>query len=249
MAKLSSLDKYRLILPILEREMPATAVSRKRDISVRTLRYWVKQFSEKGLDGLERSKRSDNGILKVMTNEFAMAVEALALQKPPLSITAIHRKITIIAKKFNVKQPSYETIYGIVKKVNPAMLTLAQEGEEAYREKYEMIYRRECSMSNEMWQSDHTEMDIYIVDDNGRERKHWLTTIIDDYSRSIAGIFFSLDAPSAINTALALRQAFGKRKIRIGRSVGYHRTFTQIMEVISCQITLNRPVYRLRSGC
>lgn len=92
------------------------------------------------------------------------------------------------------------------------MLTLAHEGGAAYQQKYELIYRRECSTSNEIWQSDHTEMDIYIVDADGRDRKPWLTTIIDDYSRAVAGIFLSLEAPSAMNTALALRQAIWKKK-------------------------------------
>lgn len=212
MAKLSSLDKYRLILPILEREISAINVSRSEGIPVRTIRYWVKQFSKKGLTGLERAKRKDSGNSRIMTREVTELVQGLALQKPPLSISAIHRKISIFAERINIKPPSYETVYGFVRKINPALLTLAHEGGAAYQQKYELIYRRECSTSNEIWQSDHTEMDIYIVDADGRDRKPWLTTIIDDYSRAVAGIFLSLEAPSAMNTALALRQAIWKKK-------------------------------------
>ncbi|MDA4836251.1 transposase family protein, partial [Enterobacter hormaechei] len=39
----------------------------------------------------------------------------------------------------------------------------------------------------------------------------WLTVIVDDHSRAIAGYFLSLDAPSALNTALALRQAIWRK--------------------------------------
>src|SRR5690606_11481447 len=128
MAKLSSVDKYRLILPILEREISAISVSRSEGIPVRTIRYWVKQFSKKGLTGLERAKRKDSGNSRIMTREVTELVQGLALQKPPLSISAIHRKISIFAERINIKPPSYETVYGFVRKINPALLTLAHEG-------------------------------------------------------------------------------------------------------------------------
>jgi len=32
-----------------------------------------------------------------------------------------------------------------------------------------------------------------FVDANGRERKPWLTTVKDDYSRAIAAVFISLE--------------------------------------------------------
>ena len=35
----------------------------------------------------------------------------------------------------------------------------------------------------------------------------WLTVILDDYSRAVAGYFLFFEAPSAAQTALALRQA------------------------------------------
>ena len=206
------MDKYRLILPILEREVSAINVSQSKGIPVRTIRCWVKQFSEKGLTGLERAKRKDSGNSRILTRELTELIQGFALQKPPLSISAIHRKIGLLAQRSDLKPPSYETVYGFVRKISPDLLTLAHEGAKAYQQKYELIYRRECSTSNEIWQSDHTEMDIYIVDAAGKEMKPWLTTIIDDYSRAVAGIFLSLEAPSALNTALALRQAIWKKE-------------------------------------
>lgn len=212
MEKLSSLDKYRIILPILEREVSATKVSKTKGIPVRTLHYWVKQFSKEGLSGLERTKRNDRGITRLLAPELTELIQAFALQKPPLTISAIHRKISILAQRSDLKALSYGTVYGQVKKISPALLTLAHDGSNAYRQKYELIYRRECGKSNEIWQCDHTEMDIFIIDAAGKERKPWLTTIIDDYSRAIAGVFLSLEAPSALNTALALRQAIWKKE-------------------------------------
>lgn len=74
-----------------------------------------------------------------------------------------------------------------------------------------MLHRRESDKSNEIWQADHTPLDIFLLDEFGVARKPWLTIIMDDYSRAISGYFLSFDAPSALNTALALRQAIWKK--------------------------------------
>ncbi|MEZ5823188.1 MAG: hypothetical protein R3C97_00080 [Geminicoccaceae bacterium] len=57
-----------------------------------------------------------------------------------------------------------------------------------------------------MWRSDHTLLDILILE-NGKPARPWLTTVIDDFSRALAGYFLSIDAPNAMNTALALHHA------------------------------------------
>jgi len=211
MEKRSSLDKYRLIRPILEKEISIVQVSKDRGISVRTLSYWIKRFKESGLIGLERIKRKDTGIPRLLSSELKDLIQAFALQKPRLSISAIHRKIIVITEKRSIPKPSYETIYSIVKSINPALLSLSHEGSKAYQQQYELIYRRECDSPNEIWQCDHTQLDIYLIDSYGNERKPWVTTIIDDYSRAIMGLYLSFDAPSSINTALALRQAIWRK--------------------------------------
>lgn len=212
MKKLSSLERYKIIQPILENDVSSTEISKLTGIPSRTLRYWVKKFQEEGLAGLERKSRSDRGIYKSISPEMVELAIGLALQKPPLLITAIYRRISIIAKKKSLPPPSYDTVYGIIKKIDPTLITLAIEGSKAYQQKYELLYRMECKTSNEIWQADHTELDIFIIDENGNEKRPWLTTIIDDYSRAIAGIFLSFNSPSSINTALALRQAIWRKR-------------------------------------
>jgi putative transposase len=46
-----------------------------------------------------------------------------------------------------------------------------------------------------------------VLDEGGRSARPWLTIVLDDYSRAVAGYALSLHAPSSIQTALALRQA------------------------------------------
>ncbi len=211
MKSYSSIEKYRFIEPILNGELTATAVSKKLGIPYPTIRYWKKQFVNYGLQGLERKKRNDRGMHRSITDELFQLTQALALQQPAMTVAAIFRKIKIIAEGQSCKPPIYGTIYNIVKNMDPALLTLAHEGGKAYLQKYELIYRRECNKPNEIWQIDHSLLDIYLLDGKGKECKPWLTVVIDDFSRAICGYFLSFDAPSALATALALRQAIWRK--------------------------------------
>ena len=56
-------------------------------------------------------------------------------------------------------------------------------------------------------QADHTQLDLHLVPD----QRPWLTVILDDHSRCVAGYSLSLTAPSALHTSLALRQAIWRK--------------------------------------
>ena len=91
-------------------------------------------------------------------------------------------------------------------------MTLAHEGTKAYSNTFELVHRREAERPNSIWQADHTPLDILLVRPDGRNAKPWLTTVIDDYSRAIAGYFLSFEDPSVLHTSLALRQAIWRKQ-------------------------------------
>src|SRR5215216_2127867 len=84
-------------------------------------------------------------------------------------------------------------------------------GSKVYADRFELLYRREASRSNEIWQADHTPLDLWVLDERGRAARPWFTVVLDDYSRAVAGYALSLHAPSSIQTALALRQAIWRK--------------------------------------
>lgn len=91
------------------------------------------------------------------------------------------------------------------------MLTLAHQGSNAYGDRFELVHRREAAGPNAIWQADHTLLDIYLVRPDGKPAKPWLTVVLNDYSRAVAGYFLSFAAPSALHTSLALRQAIWRK--------------------------------------
>lgn len=208
---LSSFQKFSIIQPYLEDGVSLSKIAKYHDIGLSTLKKWVKYYRKDGVAGLKRKQRSDKGIRQNISIELEALAEALILKKPPISLAAVHRKIVEVAKDKGEQIPSYRIIRHIAQKIDPALLLLAHEGSKAYNQQYELIYRREASAPNKIWQADHTPLDIVLLDETGESRKPWLTIIIDDYSRVISGYFISFDPPCSIHVALALRQAIWRK--------------------------------------
>ena len=140
-----------------------------------------------------------------------LLIEGLALRKPAASAAHVHRQVTEVAEREGWPVPSYATVYAIIRDADPALRTLALEGSKRYAEVFELIHRRQAALPNEIWQADHTLLDLWVVTPSGKPGRPWLTVIEDDHSRAIAGYAVNLDAPSALQTALALRQAIWRK--------------------------------------
>jgi putative transposase len=205
-----ALDRFQLLRPALEEGVPLAALARERHLPLRTAERWVQRYRQHGLAGLARKPHRDRGQRR-MTEELCSLIEGLALRRPRPSIATITRRISMIAQSRGWPVPSYSTVYAIVRQLDPAMVTLAQEGSEVYRERFDLLYRREASRPNEIWQADHTPLDICVIDERGQPARPWLTVILDDYSRAVAAYRISLQAPSALHTALTLRDAIWRK--------------------------------------
>lgn len=205
-----ALRRFNILRTHLIGEVPLANVARVSDVPLRTLQRWVARYRRHGLVGLARAPRSDAGKRK-MPSDLVVLIEGLALHKPKLSAAAIHRRVKPIAEARDWPVPSYATVHAVVGALDPALITLAHDGAAAYRDRFEMIYRHRAEKPNAVWQADHTQLDLLILDANGAPVRPWLTIVLDDHSRAVAGYAVFVGAPSAIQTALALRQAIWRK--------------------------------------
>lgn len=199
-----------MLRPYLDGEAPLTKVAAAAGIPLRTARRWVARMRDGGPVALVRKQRADAGDRR-LDGDLVALVEGLALTKPRLSIATIHRRACKVAAEKGGRPLSYASVHSIVSKLDPATVTLAHEGEAAFRDRYELIHRHRAEQPNATWQADHTQLDILILDANGTKVRPWLTTVLDDNSRAVAGYTVFLGAPSALNTSLALRQAIWRK--------------------------------------
>jgi len=205
-----AMARFALLQPHLERNVPLARAARDGGVALRTARRWLQRYRAEGLIGLVRAARSDAGQRKLSADLTAL-VEGLALRKPRPSVAALHREVARIVADRGIAAPSYATVHAIVCGLDPALTTLAHEGPAAFRNRYELIHRHRAEAPNALWQADHTPLDILIMDENGKPARPWLTIVIDDYSRAIAGYMTFLGAPSSLHTSLALRQAIWRK--------------------------------------
>jgi putative transposase len=202
--------RWLVLRPHLEDGVPLTRVAAQCGIPDRTLRRWLSRYRSGGLAGLARAQRGDRGRSR-FPEPLRLLVEGLALRTPVPSAAHVHRQVTAVAEREGWPVPSYSSVYAIIRAIDPALRTLAVEGVKRYAEVFELICRREAAAPNAVWQADHTQLDLWVLTPPGTPGRPWLTVIEDDFSRAVAGYAVNLAAPSALNTALALRQAIWRK--------------------------------------
>lgn len=186
--------------------MLLTRVAQIEGIALRTAQRWVQRYRAQGLAGLARRPRADRGAT-TFPPELIGLIEGLALQRPPPTAAAIHRRVTTIATEHDWPVPSYATVAAIARRLDPALVCLAHEGTKRYQEQFDLIHRREADGPNAIWQADHTQLDVWVRDAREQAVKPWLTVILDDYSRAVAGYRLGFATPTTLRTALTLRDA------------------------------------------
>ncbi len=206
-----ALERFRLLAPHLEQGRPLRAVAAEAGIPFRTAQRWVERYREFGLAALARKKRADQGTRRVVSPRLKEAIEGLALESPPIPTTALYRQLQRIAQAIGEPVPSYPVVYRVTRELPVPLLTLAHQGGKVYSEAFDLIHRREAAGPNAIWQVDHELLDILVLREEGSPAKPWLTIVIDDYSRAIAGYYLSFDPPSSLRTSLALRQGIWRK--------------------------------------
>ncbi len=203
-------SRWLVIAPSVEDDVPLTHAAKSAGLPISTARRWLARYRADGLVGLARVPRSDRGQRRIEPGLVAL-IEALAVRTPRLSAATIARRVQQSGSEHGWPAPSYSTVAQIVAAIDPALMTLAHEGPGAFRDRFELVHRRAAQRPNDIWQADHTELDILVCDADGTPLRPWLTLILDDYSRAVAGYTVFLGAPSALNLSLALRQAIWRK--------------------------------------
>lgn len=172
--------------------LPWTRLAKHSGVAVRTLQRWAARI-ETGQ--LARAPRRDKGSTRTAAG-LVTAIEALAVRRPAPTIAYIHRRIGDIARDRGLPAPGYTTVREIVRALDPGLTTLADGGDAAYRDRFELVYRRTTPAPNEQWQMDHTLLDVMVVNDRQQPVRPWLTIVLDDYSGAIAGYTVGVSAPT-----------------------------------------------------
>jgi putative transposase len=161
-----ALSRFRVLRPFLDDGVALARIAEESGLNLRTLRRWVRQYRERGMAGLCRKARADKSKRR-MSQGLQEVIEGLALQKPPLSAAMVHRRAVAVARQLGQPAPSYRNVHLMIQKLNPALVTLAHGGSKDYSETFDLVYRREVEAPNAVWQADHTELDVWVMGEDG----------------------------------------------------------------------------------
>nr|WP_244329166.1 Mu transposase C-terminal domain-containing protein [Tolypothrix sp. PCC 7910] len=184
--------------------------------SVRTVRRLIDKWEQEGLLGLAQAERADKGKYRVDEDwqEFILKTYKEGNKgSKRMTRQQVAVRVKARADELDVKPPSHMTVYRILEPVIEKQEKAKSIRSPGWRGSRLSLKTREgkdltVEYSNQVWQCDHTRVDVLLVDQHGEILgRPWLTTVIDSYSRCIVGINLGYDAPSSQVVALALRHA------------------------------------------
>ena len=202
--------RFKLLEPHLTDGKELRSVAEISYVSFRTLQRWVAGYKRDGLPGLLRRGRAYRGERRTISTRLRSGGRSLS-ERPPLPLSSVHRQVSHFAQLIGESAPSYWVVRDIVLGIPKDLQTLAQHGPRSFGEFYDLVHRREASAPNAVWQADHAQLDILLLREDGPPARPWLTAVIDDYSRAIAGYYLSFEPPSSLRTSLALRQGIWRK--------------------------------------
>lgn len=190
-------------------------VAQQLGITVRSVRRLVRKIRESGVVSAIRRSRSDRGEARI-SKEWQQFIKKTYREgnrgSRKMSPAQVAVRVRVRAQEIGTEEyPSHMTVYRILKPLQ----------ELGHRQKRSLGWREDCLIlktregleidiewSNQVWQVDHTQIDLLVVDMSteilGRP---WLTIVVDTYSRCIMGMHIGFDGPSAAVVCLALRHA------------------------------------------
>ena len=188
--------------------------ARKLGLSVRSLRRLMRSWQEQGIAGLTRQSRSDQGTSKHGEDWQIFILKTYRegnRGSRSLTPAQVSLRVRVRAQELGVEEyPSRTTVYRILQ---PEIQKQQSKRSLGWRGDRLLITTREgielaIEWSNQVWQCDHTLVDVLVVDQSGELiGRPWLTIVVDTYSRCVMGLHLGFDAPSAQVVGLALRHA------------------------------------------
>jgi transposase len=117
------LERFRQLRSHLEQEMPLAWIADEAAVSRRTAQRWVRRYRECGLAGPICTGRADRGTRRRLHDELRQLAEGLALRRPPLGPTAIHRELCRVADARGYSPPRFSTVCSTIRGLLAALST------------------------------------------------------------------------------------------------------------------------------
>lgn len=143
----------------------------------------IERIIEEAIDDFYLTSRRPT--VKRLQLEIARRCSAAGIQRSP-SVNAVRARVAAVAASRHIR---------------------ARHGKKAADDRFRPVHASyHADYALQIIQIDHTRADVMVVDETYRQpiQRPWLTLAIDVASSAVAGLYLTLEAPSALSVALAL---------------------------------------------
>lgn len=166
----------------------------------------IPKISKRG----NRQPKLSDAVIRVMKD----VVKELILVASPSTVTSCYGEVRLRCNEGSLRPPSERIFRLHVKRIRKELLALANMGKKAAHQHepwhVRLTYKtpRHGQRPFEIGHIDHTELDIFFVDEKFRERKlrAWLTVLLDAHSRKVLSWFLTFDKPSYRSVMCVIRE-------------------------------------------
>ena len=177
-----ALKRYSILKPYILKEKNLKEISEDTKISYSTLKRWASSYKKQGLNGLNKSWRSDKDTHRSLNQETINYIKNIYKENPNLKILDYYTKCLDFLKNIGEKVVSYDTIYRMINELNPYI--------------HEFIPNNHISSknSNEIFEIEHFQLDYYILDERDNILKRpYLNILYDNYSEIIYNFLITFE--------------------------------------------------------
>jgi putative transposase len=215
-----ALRREAVIRPLAERESltPTTVLEAAQVLNLSRsvtydliARYRRRPQTSTLLVGRKGRKENSRFLGAQIESVIQNAIHQFYLTRERPRIVDLIRDIRITCEQKGLKPPNFRSVRRRLESLDPKLVMEKREGGKAARLNFRPVgaSTRGHLQPLEVIQIDHTPVDVIVVDERDRLPigRPWLSLAIDLATRTVPGLYVSLDPPSAISVALVLSHA------------------------------------------
>ena len=163
------------------------------------------------LEPRSRGRRRNTFVLDLQREKLiSQAIREIYLKPERPTITYLVEQVRARCMRAELPPPDRRTIKARIDRINKRVAALKRKDSKGVKATKAVPGQYVASRPLEVVQIDHTEVDIFLVDETTRKAmtvRPWLTLAIDVFTRMVVGFHLSMDKPSRVSVGLCMLNA------------------------------------------
>lgn len=191
------------------------SVAQELGVSRSTMYRLIMAYRAKGtvssVEPRSRGRHKDASVLDATREQLiASAILEIYLKPERPTMTYLIEQVRARCAQKGLPLPDRRTIKARVDRIDRRTVALKRKDTKGIKATMPVPGRYVTSRPLEVVQIDHTEVDVFLVDEKSRktmDKRPWLTLAIDVFTRMVVGFHLSMDKPSRVSLGLCMLHA------------------------------------------